>query len=217
MSMQPYQEASREIQRQQRIPGNIARGVASVVGTGAAASLFGRVMPFLSSYIPQDLAIKGLNKVNPTIGNFVQTALGQGYAFDEVKGFLRDKFEKKETSKDDRNIIQQYSPELHSFIDQEVRKGRKPIEAGALAQNDKRFKDIINKLIKDHKTPWSSILESIYGGEGMAPIQGQSQAALQPEQMQQQQMQQQGQQQPGQGQQALMSILQKLQQSRGAQ
>jgi hypothetical protein len=214
--MQPYQEASGEIQRQQRIPGNIARGAVSAVGTGAAASLFGRVMPFLSSYIPQDLAIKGLNKVNPTIGNFVQTALGQGYAYDEVKEFLKDKFENKEPAKQSKNIIEQLSPELHQFIDQEVRNGRKPIEAGALAQNDKRFKDIINKLTKEHKTPWSNILESVYGGEGMAPIQSQSQAALQPEQMQQQQMQQ-GQQQPGPGQSKLMAVLQELQKSRGAQ
>src|SRR6185312_10659550 len=108
--------------------------------------------------------------------------------------------DKQEPPKESRNIIQQYSPELHQFIDQEVRKGHKPIEAGAIAQADKRFKDIISKLTKDHQTPWSNILESVYGG---------GEQALPPQNPQQPQ------QQSGQGQQALMAILQKIQQSRG--
>lgn len=108
-------------------------------------------------------------------------------------------------SKEGRNIIQQYSPELHQFIEEQVKNGRNPIEAGAIAQNDKRFSSIINKLSKDHKTPWSNILQTVYG-------QGELQS-LQPEQNQQQQLQQ----KPGQGQAALMAILEQIRKSRGGQ
>ncbi len=102
--------------------------------------------------------------------------------------------------KENRNIIEQYSPELHQFIDQEVKNGRDLLQAGALAQNDKRFSKIIDKLSKDHKTPWSNILQAVYGGAQ------QSQPQVQPQQSQQQ---------SGQGQQALASILEKINQRLG--
>lgn len=191
--MQPYQEASQEIRRQGELPIKALKTVGSLAATTAAAYAGGpvlsRVMPFLSKYIPEDLAIKGLSKIDPRFGKFIKKALSSGKSFDEVKGFIEEKAEEgaqEEQAKESRNIIEQESPELHQFIDQEVKKGRKPIEAGAIAQNDKRFTDIIKKLMKNHKTNWSDIIQSIYGtGETAQPQQ--SKAALQPEQQQQSQ------------------------------
>jgi hypothetical protein len=138
--------------------------------------------------------MKGINKVSPALGQFLRKGQKNGLNIKEGFEFLKKQMTpKEESAQDNRNIIEQESPELHQFIDQEVRKGRKPIEAGAIAQSDKRFMDIIKKLVKTHKTPWSNILESIYGGQGMA----------QPQQAQQQQMQQP--QAPQQGQQQGMS------------
>jgi len=243
--MQPYQKASQEIQRQGEVPIKaIKTGAslgASLYGGGLAAS---KVLPFLSKYIPADLAIKGLTKIDPRFGIFINTALKKGKSFDEIKQFIQGEVEKgqqqesetepnlspsgfpikeknqqqtnpkKQNAKDQRNIIEQYSPELHQMLSKHVTAGRSPTEAAALAANEgkgqKSFKAIIKKIQEDHKTPFESIVESIYGG-------GQYGGSVNPPQQNQQpqQPQQQGQQQAGSGQQALMSILQKIDQRLG--
>ena len=97
--------------------------------------------------------------------------------------------EQKEPPKQDRNIIEQYSPELFQFLQGEIQNGRAPLEAGALAQNLGKFNKEIKKLEKDHKSPFSAILQTVFGeGEGM-------QARQAPQQPQQAQPGQPGQQQ----------------------
>lgn len=223
--MQPYQKAGKEIQRQGEFPKEILKTVGSLAATAGTTALGGlaasRVLPFLSQYIPQDLAIKGLSKIDPRFGKFINKALSKGTDFEEIKNFIKGKAEEgeeKQPAKQNGNIIQQESPELHSFVEQEIKKGRKPIEAAALAQNDKRFSDIIKKLMKIHKTPWSNIIESIFGNGDTA----QQQERQQPQQEQQPQQpvaQQQPQQQPqqsggGQGLQAIMQALQQAEEAR---
>lgn len=219
--MQPYQKAS-EVQRSSgEYPINIIKNLGlSAVGGGVAklgsqavSKLIPGVAAFLSEYIPDNLSQKGLSKLDPRFGKFIQGAIDEGYSYEDLRGFMGDKIKKEQPAKEDRNIIQQYSPELHQFIDQQVKSGRKPIEAAAIAQQDKKFSNIIKKLSKDHKTNWSQIVESIYGGMGQA----QPQQAQQQPQEQMQGQQQAPQQAQGQGQQALMAILQKIQQARGGQ
>jgi hypothetical protein len=166
--MEPYQRATEEIRRQGELPLDLAKKAVSV-GSAAATGLaggaaIGRVLPFLNKYVPQDLAIKGLSKLDPRFGKFINKALSAGQSFDEIKDYIGGKAEEEEqkVAKESRNIIQQYSPELHQFIDQEVKKGNSPFEAGTRAQKDKRFSNIISKLSKDHKTPWSNIIESVF-------------------------------------------------------
>lgn len=200
--MQPYQKASAEIVRQTAAPFKALGTAATAIGGSA---ILNKIAPFLSEYLPQDLAIKGLSKIDPRLGKFANKALSSGYEFSDVKNFLGEKIKEgqpKEPPKEERNIIEQYSPELHQFIDQEVKNGRELLQAGALAQNDKRFAKIIDKLSKDHKTPWSNILQSVYGAGQQA-------------QTQQTQQTQASQQQSGQGQQALASILEKINQRLG--
>ncbi len=178
----------------------------SVGGLGYKAA--SKILPFLNEYIPEDLAMKGINKVMPSVGKFLKSGLGQGLSLKSGLDFLKNEFsktEQNEPAKESKNIIEKESPELHQFISEEIKKGRKPIEAGAIAQNDKRFKDVINKLSRAHKTNWSSILESIYGsGDMTQPQQQMQQSNTQP---QQQQGQQQGQLNP-QIQAALQKIMQ---------
>ena len=210
--MNPYDRTAQEMKRQAEGPKRALKagvGIGATLGATSFAPVLGRVAPLLSQYIPQDLAIKGLSKISPQIGKFVKDAMESGYDFDEVKNFMGEKVQ--ESAKSDKNIIQQESPELHQFLDQEIKKGRNPIEAGALAQNDKRFSKIIEKLMKSHKTPWSSIIQSIFGGGETAQPQ-QQQVEQEPQIAQ---VAQGGQQQPGQGQQALMAILQKINQKIG--
>lgn len=211
--LRPDEQASRaEIERHKSKNQMIKKGL-SLVGSAAAgavgAGVSSRIVPFLSEYVPVDLALKGISKVSPKMGDFLKRGMEKGLNLKDGMEYLKSRLqpdEEQAEAKEERNIIEQYSPELHQFMDQEIKSGRRPIEAGALAQNDKRFDKIIKKLSEDHKTPWSNILESVYGASDMA------QAHQQPHQGQTQQGQQ-----PGGGQEALMAILQKLQQARGGQ
>lgn len=191
----------------------IGLGTAAIGGPGIASMASGlssRLLPLLNKYITPDLAVKGISKVSPKLGEFLKKGMASGLPIKEGLDFLKGEMTKgqpqEQKAPDQRNIIEQYSPELHQFLKDEITKGRPPIEAGALAQSQDKFKNIIKKLSQDHKTDFSSILQSIYGS-------GQ-QGSSQPQQPQQQSQQSQ---QPGQGQQALMSILQKIQQARGGQ
>ena len=158
--MQPFEKASEESRRRNESPFTYAKQAITAVGGGFALN---KALPLLNKFIPENLATKGLKKIDPRFGGFIKKAMSSGFDFDEIREFITEKVDKK-NPKEDRNIIQQYSPELFQFIDQEVKKGRSAIEAGAIAQNDKRFSQVINKLSKDHKTPWSNILESVFGG-----------------------------------------------------
>lgn len=215
--MQPYQEASQEIRRQGEMPLKIAKGAAGAGATVGAAALgagIGRVIPFLSKYVPQDLAIKGLNKIDPRFGKFIQTALDAGESFEGVKEFIGGKIEEEQSpTKQNGNIIEQYSPNLFQYMKDLMGKGSSPIDAAAKARKflDKKQQDIISKMEKDHKTDWSSIVQSVFGGQGMAqpqPQQGQQQQPAPPGQSQQ------GGQQ-GEGRQKLMQILGMINQKLG--
>jgi len=230
--MNPYEKTAAEMKRQSEGPkrlmsgpigkavGAASLGAAATAGSAAFAPLLARAATLLSEYIPQDLAIKGLSKISPKLGKFVDDALNSGFDFNEAKDFLGKKIKDSQgQAKQDKNIIEQVSPELHTFIDQEIKKGRKPIEAAALAQHDKRFSSIIQKLKNQHKTPWASIIEAIYGtGEtvqpNQPPIQGQP-PSVSPEQPPNFSGQPQGQQQPGPGMQAISAVLNKINQKLG--
>jgi hypothetical protein len=210
--MQPYQEESTAIKKQGELPFTAAKTasyLAPAIGAGAVAGsqLLKRVAPFLSSYLPENLAIKGLSKLDPRLGKFIQTAQANGQTWGEIKDFIGSKFqqeEKVQPAKEKRNIIEMESPELHQFIEQNLKGGRKLLESGALAQNDKKFSNIVKKLEKQHKTPWSQILQSVYGmGE-----QAQSQQQIQQPSAQPQQV--------GPGAQALLQAVQELVKIRGA-
>ena len=125
--------------------------------------------------------MKGLGNVNSGFKKFIDGAIQQGYDYDEIRNFIGEKVEKSEKNipKQYNNLIEKESPELHKYLLEEIKKGRKPIEAGAVAQNDKRFSDIIKNLMKKHKTPWSSIIESIFGSGDMALPQQMQQPAQQ--------------------------------------
>ncbi len=160
---------------------NLATGIG---GAGLAAkganSLSSKIGPFINKYIPTDMAIKGISKVSPEIGRLLKKGMEQGLDIQDGLDFIKEKMQpKQEPAKENRNIIQQYSPELHQFLDQEIKNGRSPIQAGAIAQADKRFSATINKLMKDHKTPWSSIIESIYGNGQTAQVAQQTQPQAQ--------------------------------------
>jgi len=213
--MQPYQLAGKEIQRQKDAPmRHLKRGVAIGASVLAGGAVLSRILPLLSPLIPESIAVKGLTKVEPRLGKFINGAVAAGHTVGQALRLIKEKLQPEESQEENpnenRNIIEQYSPELSQFLTSEIQQGRTPIQAGAIAQSQGKFNAAISKMTKDHKVPWSAILETVFGGQGQVQPQ-------QRVQEQQQQEQPQGGQQNGPGAQALMAILQKIQQSRGQQ
>lgn len=211
--MQPYQKSSEEVRRQGELPLKLAKTAGSIASTGLGVVGLGsaginRVLPLLNKYIPEDLAIKGLNKIDSRYGKFIQKALSAGKTIDEVKDFISEKAQEGKKP-EERNMIQQYSPELNQFILDQLKNGRSVLEAGALAEMGGKFKKQIASMVKDHKAPWSSILQSIFSEDNLAKNDQEAQMDQQSKEGQQ------GKNQSGSGQQALMQMLEKINQRMG--
>jgi len=223
--MNTYSQASEEIKNRKEFPTDVlkyAGGTALASGGYFLASkALQKIGAFIHPKIPDALAIKGLESISPQMREFLNFSEKEGYSFPEVREYFKEKIQKEENPqeqpKESRNIIQQYSPKLFQELETRIKKGMTPIEAGAALGFESNFTPIIKKMEKDHKTSWSSILQTVFGQSQMAQQPQQGQQQIQPQQMQQQQArpQQAQQMQGGQGQQALLSTLQKIQQSRG--
>lgn len=196
MNQQPYQQASDQIIKQTEAPKRLIK----TAGTIAGSALIARALPLLSPFVPLNLMTKGLSKIDPRLGKFFTAAEKAGFGLEEAREFMKEKIQPQEKgAQDNRNIIQKYSDQLHEFLKNHIQQGRDPLEAGALAQLDPKFKNIISKIEKDNKAPFSAILQSSYGS---------SQQSQQP----QQQAQPQQSQQPPQGNndQDILAALQKI-------
>lgn len=238
--MQPYQKSSKVTRESgERILDAAKYAGATAIGSGVATVasksanvLLNKIGSFLSPYISEDIAVKGLSKVDPRVGKFVKNAMANGADFEEIRSFIGDKI--SNGPKNNSNIIEQESPELHQFIKNEIKKGRKPLEAANIAKLDKQrgntFRSSISKLEKSHKTPWAKIVQDLYGqGDKALPPEEQSRRAAlgqfnnrlkkglvqQETERFEQGYGEQPEQNMGQGQQALMGILQKINQRLG--
>jgi hypothetical protein len=172
-------------QRTQGTKDLLRGGLGLAAGIGGAA-LSAKVLPFLNEVIPTDLAIKGINKISPKLGSFLRNGVSAGLDAKEGLRYVKDKIlpseSKQEQAQDERNIIQQYDPELHEYISQNIKKGMSPVQAGQKALRHERFQKAIRQIEKDHRTKISQILQSIYGSQDMGQsgnIQQQAQAPVQ--------------------------------------
>ena len=220
--MQPYQKAEETLRTSGEYPINLAKNIGlSVVGGGAAkigamgtAFLIPKIASLINPLVPDKFSKKGLENLVSGFKTFINGAEKEGFDYNEIRDFIGDKIEKtKKVAQGNRNIIEQYSPELHQFLSEQIKNGRKPIAAGAIAEKDKRFADIIKKIKKDHKLPWGHIIDTVYG-LGTVPQPVSSQEPIQAPPMQTQQS---NGEQGGPGQNALMGILQQINQRRGGQ
>src|ERR1700722_19679494 len=84
-NMQPYQEATQEIKRQSQLPLKILKQGAFIGATAlGGAPILARIAPLLSKFIPEDMAIKGLSKIDPRFGKFINSAMKLGHSFEDV-------------------------------------------------------------------------------------------------------------------------------------
>jgi|SRR3974390_1384068 len=189
--MNPYEKTAAEMKRQSEGPKRFAQGAAKLgaaagaaVGAASFAPILARAAPFLSQYIPEDLAIKGLTKISPQFGKFIKSAIDGGYDFQQVKDFIGQQvIQSQKPAQDNRNVIEQYSPELNTFLSEKIKGGEDPIRAAALALFEKGnpFEPVIRKIEKEHKTNWSTLVQSIFGGQAQPQTQ---QTQQQPQQAQ---------------------------------
>ena len=219
--MHPYQKASEAIRSGEEKPLNLlknigltaAGGGAAAFGSKALSKLIPSIGALTNKYVPDNLSKSGLSKIDSRFGGFIEGALKEGYSYDDLRDFMGEKIEKTLSNQSgDKNIIQQYSPELFEFLNSEMQKGRAPLEAGALAELQPNFKKKIKKMAEDHKTTFASILQTIFG-QGQ---QGKQQGMAQPQQEQTQQTQQ-GQQSSGNGNALLLQAIQSINQRLGGQ
>ena len=198
--MQPYQRASEAIRSGNEQPLNLLKNAGlTAIGGGAAAAgskAFSRILPavgaMISKYVPDNISKAGLAKIDPRLGEFIKGAESEGYNYDEVRQNLREKIEQSQQSQkppQQKNLIEQEDPELHTYLSDYIKKGIPILKAGKQALSHPRFKQAIDRLTKAHKTSWDDILQSIYGTE-QAPKQ-QKQVQSSPEQVNSQPPQQQ--------------------------
>lgn len=183
--MRPDEQANAaEVKRDQRMRQNVSKGIGA--GIGAASAAFGaRALPFLSEYIPTDLAMKGLQRVAPKVADFLRKGQSAGLDIKQGMDFIKSKLspteEPAQSAQDNRNLIEKYSPELHQFITDKIKSGQSHLGAGALAELEKKggkdFRSIIEKIKKDTKSTWAEVLDSVYGGAQATPA-----AQMQPNQ-----------------------------------
>lgn len=205
-NIQRSRERSRELQ-------SGLKNVATLGGAGIAAGGLAKIAPFLSEYISEDMALKGISKVMPTVGKFLKSGITQGLTLGSGLEFLKENISKPAPSQ--KNIIQKYSPELFQEISDLIQKGNAPIQAGANAH--KKHKKVIQQIEKDYQTDWLELVESIFGKGDIAQqgMQGQQQQAA--PQAQQQMGQPQQQMQGGSGNARLLQMLQGINQRLGGQ
>lgn len=165
----PYQAAAEETRRQAGAPIKTAATIgASVIGGSAALK---KVIPFLNKLIPGELMRKGLSKVNPEIGKFIDTSLNNGYSLDDVRSFMADKFsqEKKES-----NPIQDFEtnyPDVVQALTGHINNGRSPQEAAAILKQSTPFGQKIKKIEKETGKNFVDFILEMMGGNQSSQMQ----------------------------------------------
>lgn len=169
--LRPDEKAAQaEIERAQKFKGNIQKGATAIAGIGAAAAggaLSSKILPFLNEFIPSDLAIKGISKISPKLGNFLKQGQSMGLDVKEGLDFIKNKIQPNNQGTITDDLIEKYSPELSKFVENLFDQGEQLETVDALIRNVpknfNRFKDSINKIETHAGQPFKEILEKIYG------------------------------------------------------
>lgn len=165
--MNPYERTAQEMKRQSEDrPKKLAKNalaIGSTLGTAASfAPMLARAAPFLSEYIPENLAIKGLSKISPKFGSFVKGAMDEGFDFKEIKDFIGGKIKESQEMKSSKSPIRGYSEELMDQIEDSIAKGMSPGNAARNQHLIGKYNDIIKKIEKDYKTPFDKVIEDMF-------------------------------------------------------
>ncbi len=89
-------------------------------------ALISRAIPFLSKYIPFNIASKGLKKIDPRFGNFIESSVASGYTANEIMDFIREKIGHPE--KDALESKKSLRPDEKASLER-LRQQERPIKA----------------------------------------------------------------------------------------
>lgn len=169
MSIAPYQGANQAVQNRNE---KLVRKGISAIKTGAslaagmgAAQLTAKITPFLSDLISPDIFFKGLSKINPHLANFIKKAQDNGYGYEDIKEFLKEKVspqEDKEFQKNPFMFLEGYDPNLVNFVQNNLKQRKSVREIGSLAKNSKEFAKVIKRIEQDTKEPIEDLLERLF-------------------------------------------------------
>jgi hypothetical protein len=170
--------ADEEIRRKKKIANTIKGSIGTAVGIGttiAGGSLASKVLPFLNNLIPEDLALKGINKISPKLGNFLSQGQEAGLDLKDGFEYLKEQLQPTSQQKEPQNQEQQqsdplqflsgYSPELTQFIQDQLQKGQPAKAIASLAKQDQKLSPVVSKIEKDTQKDFISLLEEILGGQ----------------------------------------------------
>jgi len=160
----------------------LGAGTLGGAALGISSKAFSKVMPFLNEYIPENLAIKGINKVFPALGRFLKAGERQGLTPKSGLDFIKNEVSKqqqkdsiyslaakgttKNATTQGKNVIEKFSPKLHKFLEDRIKNGIAPEKAAVAAfsgKAKKQFSTIISEIERDQKDIWEDIVERIYG------------------------------------------------------
>ncbi len=199
--MQPYQEASDEIKRQSEEPAKALSAITkTAAGLAGGSAILNRISPLLNKFIPNEMALKGLEKVDPRFGKFIKGAISKGHSVEEVRDFIQEQVSPQGKEQlEEENVIKQFSPKLAKLIDSSLKSGRTLEEVSGIAMSpEHKHSKTIENMEKSLGMTLYDIIRSVYGG----PKRGQQPAQAEQQGQQQPQAQQQAQASPAQQQQA---------------
>jgi len=183
MNLRPDELASQSaIQKSKQEDELLKKGIGFSTGLGTAGlgvGLAKKALPFLSEFIPVDLAMKGINKVAPEIGKFLKK--GQSMGLDLKKGFnfLRENLSPKSNQSNPLQDFETNYPEIVQALSGHINNGRSPQEAAAILKTSTPFGQKIKKIEKDTGKNFVDFILEMMGGNQSSQMQ-------QPQQIQQQ-------------------------------
>lgn len=205
--------AQTEIERSKERDKLAKKGIAAGAGL-VGAGLSSRILPLLNEYVPFETAMKGINKINPKLGEMLKNGQSMGLNIKEGFNYIKDHlqpFSKEEPEQTKQsNPLQDFEtnyPELARGLMVTIQQGQKPEAAAAILKQSSGLGKMVKKLEKETGKNFIDYVLELFGPQQQ--MQGQQQNVQpQGQQMQQpgQQAQHGGQDQSGLDQQIMMAL-----------
>lgn len=191
MVLRPDEIASKSnIEAEERTTGRVKQGaslaLSAGLGTAAAATgIASKIAPFLNQYIPVDLAVRGISKISPKLGNILKKGQSMGMDINEGMEFIKRKMAEPEKKKQESK-----QAALKKFNEKK-----------------KKGKGVVDELSEQYQKHYGSPQWNMPPAQAKPGIQQQAQ---QKQQAVKQQTQKQNPQQAGRSDQELLAALQKI-------